>query len=153
MNLDLYIKQQIPNKMTALGEVEQKVLITSIQANWQSVVNPLAGLPQILLGYEILFSKDGNNLNSIFKDKIAPKRFDNTMKLYQRSFEPDTLFQPLENPDFVEGESHEDDRFLTMGAFDFIIGELIMKNPHYLIPFLKMYILDNYEDGWYDNTK
>lgn len=149
----LYITQQIPNKQTALGEIEQKVVITSLQVNWQSPITPQIGLPQIIVGYELLFERDGANLNSIFKDKIEPKRFDNSQLLYQRSFEPETLFQPLENPDFIEGESSEEERFLTMGAFDFIVGELVMKHPHYLIPFLKMYILDNYEDGWYDSVK
>lgn len=150
---NLYITQQIPNKVTVLGEIEQKVVITSLQVNWQSPITPQIGLPQIIVGYELLFEKDGANLNSIFKDKIEPKRFDNSQLLYQRSFDPETLFQPLENPDFIEGESPEEKRYLTMGAFDFIVGEIFMKYPQYMMPFLKMYIMDNYEDGWYDSIK
>ena len=73
--------------------------------------------------------------------------FDNNLKVYQRSFEQETLFQPIPNPDFVEGESPEDERFLTIGSFDFIVGEIVMKNPQYLVPFMKMYIIDNAEDG------
>lgn len=149
---NLYITQQIPNMKAPFDNVEQNVIITSISVNWQSPTAPMEGLPQIIVGYEIIKNNDGVDVSKELKNKIKPKPFDNNQKVYQRSFEAETLFQPLPNPDFVEGESSEDDRFLTMGAFDFIVGELVMKRPEYLIPFLKLYILDNYEDGWFDST-
>ena len=43
-NLDLYITQDIPNKQSVFGELEQKVIITSITVNWQSPTNPTIGL-------------------------------------------------------------------------------------------------------------
>lgn len=152
MNLSNYIVQDIPNKVSVLGEIEQKVIITSITVNWQSPTNPKVGLPQIVVEYEILQSKDGQDVSSLLKNKIKPKTFNNDTKVYQRSFEQDTLFQPVVNPEYVEGETPEELKYLTIGAFDFIVGELVMKHPEYLVPFLKMYILDNYQDGWYESA-
>lgn len=154
MDLTNYITQEIADRETALGIAKQKVVITSIKIDWQKLgQRKVEGLPQIIVEYEMyITSQQGQQIPEMRSD-LKPRVFTNNDKLYQRSFDPDTLFQPLPNPDFVEGESPEDQRFLTMGAFDFVMGELALKNPQYLIPFLKMYILDNYEDGWYEELK
>lgn len=154
MNLQNYITQDIPDRETSLGSVKQKVVITSIKIDWQSITMPdIHGLPQLIVGYELVTTKEDGSVVTELKDKIEPKHFDNTIQVYQRSFEKDTLFQPLHNLDYVEGEGSEDDKFLTMGAFDFVIGELALKRPQFLIPFLKLYIIENFNDGWYDSPR
>ena len=152
MDLTNYITQSIPNMKEPFEDVSQEVIIISIKVDWQRIAKEVVGLPQIIVEYEILKTKNGKDVSDQLRNSIKPKVFDNNLKVYQRSFEQETLFQPIPNPDFVEGESPEDERFLTIGSFDFIVGEIVMKNPQYLVPFMKMYIIDNAEDGWYDST-
>lgn len=152
MDLTNYITQSIPNMKEPFEDVSQEVIIISIKVDWQRIAKQIVGLPQIIVEYEILKTKNGKDVSDQLRNSIKPKVFDNNLKVYQRSFEQETLFHPIPNPEFVEGESSEDERFLTMGSFDFIVGEIVMKNPQYLIPFMKMYIIDNAEDGWYDST-
>ena len=156
-NLVLYIRKKIPNKVISVAginiEVEQEIFIKTIQLNLGTPGEEQLGIPQLLLEYEILFSKDGNPVTGL-KDKIKPKVFTNRDKLLQRSFEADTFFQPIPNPTYDPNKPLGEDNleFLEMGAIDFILGEIIMKSDRiqYLIPFLELYIEDNYNDGWYD---
>ena len=147
------IDQKIPNMKAPFEDVEQKVRITTIKIDFQREDNPIAGLPQVILDYEIIRTKSEVNVTSSFKSKVEPKVFNNDMKLYKRSFEPETLFQPIKNPDFISAEETPDvEQFLTIGAFDFVIGDLAINNGAFLVPFLKMYITDNYEDGWFESN-
>lgn len=145
------IEQKIENKKAPFQDVERNVRIVDINVNLQRHEKPLKGLPQVVINYEILYTKDGIDVTKDLSKPLEPRVFNNDMKMWARSFEPETLFQPIPNPDFVEGESLESDRFVIMGAFDFVIGELAIKHGEYLFEFLKMYILDNYDDGWFDN--
>lgn len=147
------IEQQIPNMKAPFDDVDQKVRITDIQVNFQREDNPIIGLPQVIISYEIIRTKDDVNVTSTFKSKVEPKVFNNDMKLYKRSFEQATLFQPVPNPDFISTEETPDiEPFETVGAFDFVIGDLAINNGAFLVPFLKMYITDNYNDGWFDSN-
>ena len=150
----LYIEQEIPSRTINVGgidiSVDREIYIKDLLIHWGDKL--VSSSPEIQVAYGIDYSAGAENMNQFFKDKIAPKVFNNNVIMYQRSFAEPTLFQPVPNPDYVEGESPESEQFLTMGAFDFIVGELVLKNPHYLIPFLKLYILDNYEDGWFESA-
>lgn len=157
MDFTNYITQDIPNMEGVFSDISQKVLITDIQVNWKRINNPTYE-SQIVVGYEIYKEKDGVNVSSELKTSVRPKVFTNNTIMYQRSFEESTLFQPLPNPNYINPETLEEGQilpennepYLTMGGFDFIVGELVHKHPEYLIPFLKLYILDNYDDGWYN---
>ena len=110
-------------------------------------------VPQVILDYEIIKTKNEINVTTSFKSKVDSKVFNNDMKLYKRSFEQETLFQPVPNPDFISVEETPDvEQFLTVGAFDFVIGDLAINNGAFLVPFLKMYITDNCEDGWFESN-
>ena len=110
-------------------------------------------VPQVILDYEIIKTKNEINVTTSFKSKVDSKVFNNDMKLYKRSFEQETLFQPVQNPDFISVEETPDvEQFLTVGAFDFVIGDLAINNGAFLVPFLKMYITDNCEDGWFESN-
>ena len=147
------IEQEIPNMSAPFDDVDQNVRITDIQVNFQREDNPIAGLPQVIISYEIIRTKNNVNVTSTFKSKAEPKVFNNDMKLYKRSFEAETLFQPIKNPDFISvEETPEVEEFLTVGAFDFVIGDLAINNGAFLVSFLKMYITDNYNDGWFDSN-
>lgn len=155
-----YIKQQLPNTIKSLGgediEVEQTIYFRTLQSNLGEPFESEHGLPQFIVEYSLIYTKNGNMVPEL-KNKVKPKTFTNNDLLYQRSFEPETLFEPILNPDYVEGVSNPDEQFLTMGAIDFIYGELINNEEHperimYLIPFLKRYVLDNYNDGWFDSS-
>lgn len=174
------IQQQIPNMKPPFNDIEQMVTITDLRINFGKHGENQYGLPQIVVEYEIVRTKGEDDVTNTFKNKIEPKVFNNNMLVYQRSFELETLFQPIINPEYkepeivekVDGESTDEEitedgfiknevpeypeqfveKYLTMGAFDFIYGEIVLKNPQYLIPFLKNYILDNYADGWFDSN-
>ena len=150
----LYIEQEIPSKVINIGgtevTVDRSIYIKNLLINWGDKNKNIQ--PDIQVAYGIQYSANGQNMNDYFKDRIEPKVFNNHIIMYQRSFEPGTLFQPVPNPEYIEGESPIEEEFLTMGAFDFIVGELVLKNPEYLIPFLKLYIIDNHADGWFDST-
>ena len=160
-NTNYYITQKLPNAIKTIAgveiEVEQEVYIKSVKVDLGEPFEDSYGLPQIIVEYSIIFSKDGEVIKE-FKNRIEPKRFTNDDKLYVRSFEQETLFQPVPNPNYISQEEtpDEENEFLTMGAVDFIYGEIINNAEHperaaYLIPFLKAYILDNHNDGWFDS--
>lgn len=147
------IEQEMPNMKAPFEDVEQKVRITTIKVDFQIEDNPIQGLPQVILDYEIIRTKNEINVTTSFKSKVDSKVFNNDMKLYKRSFEQETLFQPVQNPDFISVEETPDvEQFLTVGAFDFVIGDLAINNGAFLVPFLKMYITDNYADGWFESN-
>ena len=150
---NIKISQEIPNMEIQFEDISQTVNITDIQINFQREDNPIQGLPQLIVSYEIVRMKGDVNVTSTLKNKVEPKVFNNDLKLYKRSFEPDSLFQPIQNPDFISIEETPNiEPFLTVGAFDFVIGDLAINNGAYLVPFLKMYITDNYADGWFDSN-
>jgi len=158
-NIQYYIKQQLPNTIKTIAgieiEVEQTIYFTTLQCNLGEPFKNEFGLPQFIVEYYLVFSRNGVIIPEL-KNKVKPKRFSNDDIVFQRSFEQDTFFQPIPNPDYIEGESDESEKYLTMGAVDFIFGEIINNEEHperiaYLIPFLKQYALDNYQDGWFDS--
>ena len=132
-------------------DIEQEVNITDVNISFERKNKPINGLPQVIVTYEIIRNKNNVDVTSTFKSKVEPKGFNNDLKLFKRSFEPETLFQPVPNDEFISNEETPNvEPFITIGAFDFIIGEMVINNGAYLVDFLKMYILDNYEDGWFD---
>lgn len=155
-----YIKQQLPNAMKNIGgievEVEQTIYFKTLQANLGEPFENEYGVPQFIVEYSLVYSKDGVMIPEL-KNKVKPKRFSNEDIVYQRSFDAETFFQPIPNPDYVSEEDTPNvDQFLTMGAIDFIYGEIINNEEHperivYLIPFLKQYALDNHNDGWFES--
>ena len=158
-NIEYYIKQELPKAIKTIAgieiEVEQTIYFTTLQCNLGELFKNEFGLPQFIVEYYLVFSRNGVIIPEL-KNKVVPKRFSNDDIVFQRSFEPETLFQPIPNPNFIEGESSEEERFLTMGAVDFIVGEIINNEEHperivYLTPFLKQYALDNYQEGWFDS--
>ena len=150
---NIKISQEIPNMEIPFEDISQTVNITDIQINFQREDNPIQGLPQVIVSYEIVRMKGDVNVTSTFKNKVEPKVFNNDLKLYKRSFEPDSLFHPIANPEFISLEETPNiEPFLTVGAFDFVIGDLAINNGAYLVPFLKMYITDNYANGWFESN-
>lgn len=162
LNTKYYIKQQLPNTVKSLGgqdiEVEQTIYFKTLQSNLGEPFEDSLGIPQFIVEYSLVYTRNGIMIPEL-KNRVEPKRFSNEDIVYQRSFEPETFFQPLPNLEFIsKEETPEIEEFITMGAIDFIHGELINNEEHperivYLIPFLKEYALDNYNDGWFESHK
>ena len=101
VNTRYYIKQQLPNTMKNIGgvqvEVEQTIYFKTLQANLGEPFEDEHGVPQFIVEYSLVYSKDGIMIPEL-KNRVKPKRFSNDDIVYQRSFDQETFFQPIPNP-------------------------------------------------------
>lgn len=131
--------QSIPPLQTPYGLIDRDIHVIGL--------NIVDTTKELFLPYQIIYTYNGEDVSKDFKPFAKPIYIHNNMTVYQRNLED---FSKKSNPDFVEGESPEEERYLVAPAYDYIIG--VMKEyPELSWAFIRGYIVENYEDGFYEN--
>lgn len=133
------LTQSIPNMAAPLEEVSRKIELFEININ--------SDTKQFFVNYRIKNEKDGIDISNEMKDKKKDWYIGNDKAVYQRDME---TFQPLPNPNYVsQEETPNESEFLEAPAFDYIL-EIFKQRPDLIWAVLSGYILENYQDGWFD---
>jgi len=100
------------------------------------------------LSYRIIFEKDGQDVSTMFNQRIPDWHVDNSIMMIVR----DENFEPILNQNFVEEKDeqgniiNESDRFFKKTAFDYL-QTIILDSPVNLRDILKGYIIAEDADG------
>lgn len=138
---DIFNKD-LPNMAFPFESVEQKMDIFEMKLN--------SDLKQMFVGYRIKRTKEGQDVSSkmVATGKLWYITNDNTV--YQRSFEPETMFHPLPNPNYISPEETPNELpLLEAPAFDYLL-QIFKTRPDLFWIMLEGYIVENWNNGWYD---
>ena len=132
---------------------------------------------EIHIPYEIKFFKDGEDISADMNQNAKPFHIHNGMIMYIRdisfnpiedpaytemlaNFEanhPEFIVNPedqeaqIPNPNYVSQEILDKvNRFLLAPGYDYLIG-IYKAYPHLIWITLEEYIMENWNDGWFDN--
>ena len=160
--------KQIPNMKAPLESIEREIHILGI--------NIVDSTKEIFIPYEIKFFKDSVDVSDDMNKNAKQFHIHNGMLVYVR----DQQFQPIEDPvytemllnfeanepEFIEGPEGTDpiknpkyvtqemldnkERYLLMPGYDYLI-QLYRQHPEVIWISLEAYILENWNDGWFDN--
>ena len=160
--------KQIPNMKAPLESIEREIHILGI--------NIVDSTKEIFIPYEIKFFRDGVDVSADMNQNAKPFHIHNGMTIHAR----DQQFQPIEDPvytemllnfeanepEFIEGPEGTDpiknpkyvtqemldnkERYLLMPGYDYLI-QLYRQHPEVIWISLEAYILENWNDGWFDN--
>lgn len=136
------LDKKIPNMVAPFENIEQEVNIYELKIN--------SDVKQIYVGYRITRNIEGTDVSGLMKTLGKEWYITNNQTVYQRSFEIETMFQPLPNPNYINQEETPNElQFLEAPAFDYLL-DTFKSRPELFWIILENYILENYNDGWFD---
>ena len=132
-----WTKQKISNH-NLFPNVERYVVVENVnlQAKYGQVV---------IEAYKEFYDGEGNNIS---------KEFDTTIKEWYINNQDVTTMRdgggnPLVNPEFIEGESPEEERYLKAPSFDYFY-DIIVNSGNSLLGLLQAHIAFNDELGFFN---
>lgn len=136
------LNKKIPNMVAPFENIEQEVNIYELKIN--------SDVKQMYVGYRISRNLESTDVSNLMKTLGKEWYITNNQTIYQRSFEQETFFEPLPNPNYVSKEETPNElQFLEAPAFDYLL-EVFKNKPELIWTILSGYILENYADGWFD---
>lgn len=136
------LDKKIPNMVEPFETVEQEVNIYELKIN--------SDVKQMYVGYRISRNIEGTDVSGLMKTIGKEWYITNKQTVYQRSFEPETMFEPLPNPNYISPEETPNEtEFLEAPAFDYLLSTF-KSRPDLFWVILEGYILENWNSGWFD---
>lgn len=132
--------QQIPALKAPMDDIAREIHIKGI--------NIVDDTKEMFIAYETRHFKNDIDVSANFQPMAKPFYIHNGMLMYDRDL---TTFQPKPNPDYISVEETPDlEPFLLVPGYDWLIS-VFKARPDIIWIFLQGYILENWNDGWFDN--
>lgn len=132
--------QEIPNMKPPMDDVAQRVHLDGL--------NLMPINKEIVLTCSVLYSKNETDVTKEFNKAPKVITINNNMTVYQRKLAD---FSLISNPNYVDQETTPDELiYLEAPGYDYISG-LMLAHPELIWIILEKYILENYNDGYFDN--
>ena len=132
--------KEIPNLKPPMEEISREIHIKGI--------NIVDETKEFFITYETKHFKNGVDVSATMENLAKPFYIHNGMLMYDRDLD---TFQPKPNPDYISAEETPDvEPFLLVAGYDWLIATFKAR-PDIIWTFLEGYILENWNDGWFDN--